>query len=97
MAMGMDMGMGGDIGGSVDTDMPPPEDDFGAYEPKDEFEREAKDFLDDTKPMGERLLALKEAIKICSEEDYAAESADGPEKKSGSGLALVFGAPKKKG
>ncbi len=96
MAMGMDMGMGGDMGG----DLPPAEpdaDDMGgdAYEPKDEFEREAMDAFDDTKPMAERMMAFKEAIRICAEKDYGSD--EGPEKKSGSGLALVFGAPKKKG
>lgn len=96
MAMGMDMGMGGGLDGAVDA-AEPDADDMGAeaYEPKDDFEREAMDAFDTAKPMGERMMAFREAVKLCSEEDYGADS--GPEKKSGSGLALVFGAPKKKG
>lgn len=94
MAMGMGMGMGAEpdadeSGGMSDLDA----DD---YEPKDEFEREAMDAFDDTKPMAERMIALKEAIRICAEKDYASEGSGGEEKK-GSGLALIFGAPKKKG
>ena len=71
----------------------PSDGDADNYEPKDDFEREAKDFLDDTKPMGERIMALKEAIKICSSEDYG--SSGGGEKKPGGGLALIFGKDKK--
>ena len=88
--MGMDEPDADEIGGLSDSDT----DDFGAYEPKDEFEREAKDFLDDTKPMGERLMALKEAIRICSEKDYGSSSSGSGDK--GGGLAMIFGAPKKK-
>ena len=98
MAMGMDMGMGGDLGG----DLPPAEpdaDDMGgdAYEPKDEFEREAMDAFDDTKPMADRMMALKEAIKICSEEDYGSSSEKPAGKKPGLDVVLAFGGPKKKG
>ncbi len=96
----MDLG-GGSSMGAPDTGMGPDpaasdEAGEGAYEPKDDFEREAKDFLDDTLPMGDRITALKEAIKICAEKDYGSSGEGGGEKKPG-GLALIFGSPKKKG
>lgn len=71
----------------------PPDADADEFTPKDDFEREAVDFLDDSKPMGDRVLALKEAIRICAEKDYG----ESDEKKPAGGLALVFGGPKKKG
>lgn len=68
------------------------------YEPKDDFEREAKDFLDDSLPMESRIMALKEAIKLCASEDYGGGEGEGgePSGKKAPGLALIFGAPKKK-
>jgi len=74
----------------------PSDGDADNFTPKDDFEREAVNFLDDSKPMGERVLALKEAIKICAEKDYGGDEGSGGEKKPGGGLALIFG-PKKKG
>lgn len=93
------MGLGGmgseeepdadESGGMSDSDA----DDFS---PKDDFEREAVDFLDDSKPMGERVMALREAIRLCSEKDYGSSSS-APGKKPALDIAMVFGGPKKKG
>ncbi len=55
MAMGMDMGMGAGLGGEPDADEMGGASDMDTddFKPKDDFEREAADFLDDTKPMAE--------------------------------------------
>jgi hypothetical protein len=84
---GLGMDLGSPMGESDEASEPAGE------EPKDEFEREAFDFMDDTLTKAERAMALKEAIRICSEGDYGEE---GGEEKPKGGLALVFG-PKKKG
>jgi hypothetical protein len=71
-------------------------DDPGDYEPKDEFEREAMSAFDDSLPMADRMIALREAIKLCGEEDYG--SSEKPAgKKPGVDVLLAFGGPKKKG
>lgn len=62
------------------------------FEPADEFEREAVDFLDESMPMASRMMALKEAIRLCVEQDKAG----GYEKPPAEGLALVFGDKEKK-
>lgn len=95
MALGaLDSGMAPDMGADTGSDEA---SEPGGYEPKDDFEREAKDFLDDSLPMEERIGALKEAIKICAAKDYGeADGGGAEEKKPAGGLALIFG-PKKKG
>jgi hypothetical protein len=66
-------------------------------EPKDDFEREAFDFMDDSLPMATRAMALKEAIKLCAEKDYGSATGGGEKPKGDTGLALIFGGePKKK-
>ncbi len=75
----------------------PEDDEFAESEPTDEFETFAIKAWPDMAGDSERIMAAKEAIKICLEQDQAGEY--GPEKpapkKGGSGLALIFGAPKK--
>lgn len=44
----------------------------------------------------DRLAAMKEAIRLCYEEDKAPESGKGGGDKGKGGLALIFGAPEKK-
>ena len=76
--------LGGEMGGAEEP-----------FEPADEFEREAADFLDDSLPMASRMMALKEAIKLCVEKDEAGgygKPSEGPK----TGLALVFGDKEKK-
>lgn len=71
-----------------------------AYEPADDAEREAMTAFDDTLPMAERMLAFKEAVRLCVEKDEAGGYGGGDKAakpKGDSGLALIFGgAPKKK-
>ncbi len=68
--------------------------------PVDPFELEAKTFLDTSLPMPERSAALKEAIRLCLEEDKSGGygTPGGGEKggKGDAGLALIFGPSKKK-
>jgi hypothetical protein len=92
--MGMDMGMPEP---DADESGGPSDADADNFTPKDDFEREAADFLDDSKPMGERVMALREAIKLCGESDYGSEpgSSGGEKKKGGVDLLLAFGGPKK--
>lgn len=93
MAGMMDM-----MGGSAEAELPsdPLGGEMGSaeepFEPADEFEREAADFLDETLPMAQRMMALKEAIKLCAQEDYASPESEKP----AGGLALVFGDKEKK-
>lgn len=65
------------------------------FEPADEFEREAVDFLDESMPMASRMMALREAIKLCVEQDKAG-GYDKPGAAPAEGLALVFGDKEKK-
>lgn len=44
----------------------------------------------------DRLAAMKEAIRLCLEQDKAGGYDEGPKDKGKSGLALIFGAPEKK-
>jgi hypothetical protein len=66
-------------------------------EPLDEFGTEVSSAFPAEEWTPSRLMALKEAIKLCVESDKAGEYDDGPPKKGGdTGLALIFGGPKKK-
>ena len=88
------------MGGDESSEMPPLGGEMGGaeepFEPADEFEREAVDAFDDSLPMASRMLALKEAIRLCVEQDkaggYKAPGGAGPK----TGLALVFGDKEKK-
>jgi hypothetical protein len=75
------------------------DDDMGGEsEPLDEFETFASKAWPDMAGDSERIMAAKEAIKICLEADQAGDYGDKPPpKKGGSGLALIFEGPKKKG
>lgn len=67
-------------------------------EPTDEFETEIRAAFPAEDWSPERVMALKEAIKICVRDDKEGEYGDEagpPKKKGGEGLALIFGAPKK--
>ncbi len=77
--------------------MPMPDlGDSDMDEPADDFETFAAKAWPDLAGDPERLMAAKEAIKICLEADSKGEYDEGPPpKKGGSGLALIFGAPKK--
>ncbi len=70
-------------------------------EPPDEFESFAVKAWPDMAGDPERIMAAKEAIKVCLESDEAGEYGESeppPKKKGGIDLALVFpGGPKKKG
>jgi hypothetical protein len=92
-----DMGMGAPDTG-MEPDMGDEATESEGFEPKDDFEREAKDFLDDSLPMETRIDALREAVKLCMDEDYGGGEggSSSGEKKPAGGLALIFG-PKKKG
>jgi hypothetical protein len=68
-------------------------------EPTDEFETEIRAAFPAEDWTPDRVLALKEAIKICVRADQAGDYDDAPKpppKKGGVDLALVFGEPKKK-
>jgi len=65
--------------------------DSGSEAPElDEFEVEARAFLDAGLPIEERTAALKNAIMACQGTDYGAE----PEMKGDSGLGALFGSKK---
>ncbi len=72
-----------------------PMDDMDESEPTDEFETFAVKAWPDMAGDSERIMAAKEAIKICLEQDQAGDYDSPKPKKGGSGLALIFGAPKK--
>ena len=88
-----------DMGGMMDGEMPssPLGGEMGSddepFEPKNEEEREIADFMDDTKPMAERVMAFHEAVRLCMEEGH---DSPGGSKKPPAGLALVFGDKEKK-
>ncbi len=63
--------------------------------PVDAFETEIRSAFPNEDWTPDRVMALKEAIKICVEADENNEYDKPPPKKGGSGLALIFGAPKK--
>lgn len=68
-------------------------------EPVDEFERFASKAWPDMAGDSERLMAAKEAIRICVEDDLSGEYDEEPApkpKKGGIDLAVVFPGPKKK-
>lgn len=81
-------------------DMPMPmmgADDEPSSEPVDEFETEVRSAFPKEDWTPERVMAFKEAIKLCLESDQAGDYGDRPPpKKGGSGLALIFEGPKKK-
>jgi hypothetical protein len=60
----------------------------------DEFDMEAKVALDPDAPMGDRMMALKEAIKLCMKEDYGDK---GGKTKGVPDLMMILGKPKKRG
>lgn len=65
--------------------------------PTEPFEIEATVALDPKAPMADRLMALKEAIKLCLEQDLEGGYDKPPPKKGdGADLAIVFGGPPKK-
>lgn len=66
--------------------------------PLDAFETEARAAFPEKEWTPEQVMAFKEAIKICLEQDQAGEYEKppaGPPKK-GPDLAIVFGGPEKK-
>lgn len=67
--------------------------------PMDEFETEIRSAFPDNDWTPERVMAMKEAIRLCMEKDEAGgyDEEKPPPKKGGSGLALIFEGPKKKG
>ena len=69
-------------------------------EPVDEFETEIRAAFPAESWTPERLMAMKEAIKICVAADqageYGGDAPKPPPKKGGVDLALIFGEPKKK-
>ena len=74
-------------------------DDEESSEPVDEFERFAAKAWPDMAGDPERMMAAKEAIKICLESDLEGEYDDEPApkpKKGGTDLAVIFTGPKKK-
>ena len=86
--------------------MPPDpmmEEDMGlgdeeASEPLDEFERFAAKAWPDMAGDPERLMAAKEAIRVCVERDLEGGYDEPPPPKGKpDGIALILGAPKKKG
>ena len=89
-SMGKEPGMGMmDMG-----DDESPESESG---PMDEFETEARAAFPDEQWTPERVMAFKEAIRLCLEKDEAGGYDEKPPAKgSGEGLALIFGGPKKK-
>ena len=73
-------------------------DEEDGAEPLDEFETELRAALPNEDWTPERVMAMKEAIKICVAQDREGEyGEDKPKKKGGEALALIFGGPKKKG
>lgn len=72
-------------------------EDAEPKEPLDEFGTEVSSAFPAEDWTPERLMALKEAIKLCLESDKAGEYGPEPKKKGPIDLALVFpGGPKKK-
>ncbi len=65
----------------------------------DEFETEIRAAFPDNDWTPEKVMAMKEAIKICVAKDEAGGYDDKgpPPKKGDAGLALIFEGPKKKG
>lgn len=84
--------------GDMDMDM----GDSGPYEPKDDEERAYMEAFPDNAWDESRMAALKEGVRLCVEKNASGEYSGGEdmdEKRSGGkgeGLALIFGAPKKK-
>ena len=76
-------------------------DDEESSEPVDEFERFAAKAWPDMAGDSERMMAAKEAIKICLEADQEGEYEGGgeapkPKKKGAIDMAFIFPGPKKK-
>lgn len=80
--------MGGGMGGMMGEE--------SESEPLDEFETEARAAFPEKEWAPEQVAAFKEAIRLCLKEDQAG-GYEKPAAKGGSGLALIFGGPKKKG
>ena len=68
-----------------------------ADEPVDEFERFASKAWPDMAGDTERLMAAKEAIRVCVERDLEGGYDEPAPKGKPDGIALILGAPKKKG
>jgi hypothetical protein len=67
--------------------------------PLDEFETEIRAAFPDNDWTPDRVMAMKEAIRLCLEQDKEGGYDDKPPPKKGgdAGLALIFEGPKKKG
>lgn len=70
-----------------DEEVESDEDDEGTGD--SEFDSEASVALDPKAPMGERMMALKEAIRICTEKDYG-DKGGGKKSGGGPGIALLL-------
>ncbi len=91
-------------GSSAEEDMPM--DDMGmgdsepsGFEPKDDEERAAVEAFPEKTFDENSMAALKEFVRLCAEKAVGGGYSDDDEKppsKGGSGLALIFGEPKKK-
>jgi len=87
-SMSEDMGMDMDMGGEESPESGP----------VDEFTTEIRSAFPAEDWTPDRVLAMKEAIKLCLEQDKAGGyDSPPPPKKGGSGLALIFEGSKKKG
>ena len=79
---------------------PPPKFGLGDEEPSgplDEFETEIRAAFPDNDWTPERVMAMKEAIRLCVEKDAAGGYGKPPPKKGdGPDLAIVFGEAEKK-
>lgn len=65
-----------------------------------EEDREIDAFLDPEASPEDKRMAFKEAVRLCMEKygpGAGGGGEAGPPKKPGGGLALIFGAPKRKG
>jgi hypothetical protein len=80
-------------------DMPMDSEPSAEYEPKDDEERAYVEAFPDNAWDENRMAAMKEGVRLCVEKNAGGEYSE-PEppskSKGGSGLALIFGEPKKK-
>lgn len=83
------------------SEMPMMDDEMGlgGEEPSgpiDEFETEARAAFPEKEWTPEQVMAFKEAIRLCLEQDQAGGYEKPPPKKGDVDLAVVFGGPEKK-